>query len=1820
MKKNVVSILIIWVIFFSLPVFSQLNANFSITDISGIPVSGGCSPQIVRCNDLSTGNPVSWNWNVQPINSNSTLQNPVFGFVADTTYTITLTITNAGGATSTFSRTYTVFPNPIIDFTATATQGCAGFTTCFTDLSNGQGFPITNCQWDFGDGNVIQGNCAPCHTFTTPQNPNNRCFNITLIATNSLGCSATRVKNNFICFSPRPTANFFATNRILCNQPYNVSFFDSSTSVNGLTYLWNFGDLGSGANNTSTLRNPNHIFSGAGSFTITLTVTDTVCNESITVTKSNYIRTGSVRANFRIANDTVCVNQPIQFTDSSQGTISNWLWDFGNSAQSNQQSPNYTYTSAGTFNVRLQVTSNLNCIDDTIINNAITVLPQPSANITANATSSCRSPFTVNFNSNASGGVLDYIWDFGDSTIIQGVANPSHTYVNPGNFTVRLTLIGSNGCSTVVTRNNFIDVQPTIVNFAADSLTGCAPLNICFRDSSTSNDPITSWAWNFGDPSSGANNTSSLTNPCHLFQNTGNYNIQLTINTQSGCNATISQTVTAGNRPTIGFTASDLTPCVNVPVLFNSTSTGTPAPNNFLWDAVGAGTSTSPNPSFTWDEPGQYIVSFTAGNNGCNADTSFLINVLDPKAEFDFTFDCNNFGRVIFNNTSVNATSYLWNFGDGSSTTTITNPIHTYLAGTYNVTLTANSSVTGCSGEFIETIVISNTSVNFSANVTSGCAPLAVTFTSNTTGAGLVYRWNFGDPSTLTDTSSLQNPSYSYSQFGVFTVTLTVIDVNGCSNLFSRSNYIRVSGVTPNFQAIVPFGCLPESGTPQPIIQFQDLSVASPGTTINNWDWDFGNGIQNFNLPGNPPPAIISRAYATAQLYNVSLTVTTNLGCQRTLTRNQYIDINQPIANIATDYNLYCPNQNIPFRNLSTGDNLTYLWNFNDPNVPGGGTSTLASPSYAYADSGYYNIRLTITDVYGCRDTVFKPNLLYVGSPEVNFFTLDTFRNCPPFVVDFSNLSEYDTLNIIRQEWDFGDNSGAINIQNPSHIYTEAGCFNVSVVVSFENGCIDSLSILNTVCIGGAVGNLILSEDTICKGDCVLLNANSISATNRFWIFGDGGFEPGEDTISHCFFQPNLYADQPPCVVLTDNQSPPCSYTLCTEDTLIVDSVRAFFVSNLNDSVCQNAPIQFFDSSSAFILDSIIRWEWDFGDSGLSSLQNPIHIYTISGTKTVTLTAYNLAGCVNTYSRQIYVIDKGRADFAISDSLGCDSLFTTFTDISVPGDFPILSWDWDFGNPLVNNDTSDLQGPHSYSYNVLSTYNVTLIINDEYCADTVVKPVFVYPIPNGIADPDTVQVCFGDSIRLNGDPQYAAWDWTPGIYLSDSTIAQPWAYGVDTVTYVLITTDFTTCQSIDSVTVIVLPLPPLSIFPYPEKHICLGDTLQLLANGSILYEWTPNIEISNTVIFNPIVYPSRSRYYTVITTDSFGCKNSDSVKVIINKFNPIFEGERSCLGNPADFVSISGASDRSIEQWFWDFGVLNINSDIDSGRVVNYTYPDSGSYNVQLVVIDSIGCTDTLIKQVIVDFPPDAFAGNDTIICFGASVQLFSGGGVDSVYWTPITYIDNRFTYNPFVSPRENSIYTVHVTNGVCPFDTAQVNIKVQPLPFVKSIENKLINKGVIIDLSTVAPIYDSLYWFTLDTSITCTDCLSPSAKPLSSTFYVVNIIDELGCLNSDTVFITVNEFCNEDVVFVPTAFTPNGDGSNDLLYARMFGAKELIFFRIFDRWGGLLFETNNPNIGWDGTNKDGEKLITGVYVYAIEALCYDGDRVIKKGNVTLLK
>lgn len=1813
-------LLIIIVCLQTFNVFSQLNAFFTMSDLGGNTLSSGCSPLVVQFTDGSTinGNPINYSsinngdsynshvWNFG-FGSNSSVQNPSIVYSNADTFTVTLTVSNDGINFETFSRELIVHPLPTVDFSADFQTGCDSLQVQFTNLSTSGDLSITNCTWDFGDG-IVSTDCNPSHLFLLD---GQNCFNITLIVTNSEGCTNTLTRNDYICIDPPPIADFEVDNQILCAPPYVAQFTDLSSGSNGLSYSWIFGS--GQASQTSTLPNPSITFPSAGTYNVRLTVTDTVCGESASIQRNNYIRAQSIEAGYSFSPDSVCVGTPITFTSNhllSSGNIVSTFWEFGDNSTSNQANPTHVYTNGGIYTTSVRITDNYGCSDTFSLNDSVLIYDLPQVSFTSNVTQSCKAPFEVDFSSNVSVGVQSYTWDFGDNNT-SNQANPRHIYTAPGNYTVTLTVENSNGCANSTSINNYITIQPTTVNFQVDTNLGCIPLTVQFTDNSSSNDPIIAYSWEFDDPGSGVANTSSQQNPTHTFNDIGTFNVTLTIETQTGCIGDFSLPISTGNPAFAAFNAAPDSVCIDEPIILTNNSTGNITSTE--WNFGDGQFSVNPNePSHSYEEPGTYILQLSVSNNGCISDSSLTIVVLDPLADFEFTPDCNVPGKIDFVSTSTGGTNFDWDFDDAGATATGQTVSHTFSgSGNYNVVLLVTDSNTGCTDVLQNIVNVSTQSVDFTSNNSIGCAsPSHTVRFTNLSGIGLNYFWNFGDPASSQNTTSASNPFHVYNNPGVYTVSLTVTDQNGCQFTETKNNFVTISDVTAGFSATQQFSCFDSSVNNT--INFIDQSVSFAGSNVVEWTWYFGDGTSvQYSIPGNPPPNPVPHVYSSPGVFDVALVVVNDLGCTDSIMQSDFIDISNPIADFDLDYNLFCQGQSIRFNNRSTGLGLSYFWDFGD-NI-NGDTSLLRNPQYIYIDSGFYSVTLLVTDTYGCQDSIRKDSVVKIGNPQIDFVADDTFRTCPPHLVNFTNLTVYDTLSIASVLWNFGDGSFSTRL-NPSHIYTQAGLFNVRLSVEFTNGCFDSLSFSNLINVGGAVGNVELTSDTGCAPLCLELNANSTGAVSHYWIYGDGNQEPGSDSTYHCYLNTGLFV---PAVVLTDTQQPTCTYILHSNDTILVDSVIAYFTTNF-DSVCQLTPIQFTDSSYAEINNDFEAWFWDFGDGSVDTIQNPVYSYSSGGTYTISLIAVNAFGCSDIYRREIYVWSKPTADFIIADSIGCDTLLAIFTDISIPGDAQIVDWMWNFGSLGSFNG----QSPPPVLYPDTGSYAITLVATDANgCVDTIQKSINVYPTPLGINDADSVQLCLGDTMMLQGTPGYSSYLWLPDSRLSDNSIAMPLAYPQDTTLYTLLTTDSIGCQTLDSILIEVLPRPELSLQPYPDTAICLGDTVQLNASGSAeIYSWSPRTYLNSGLISNPLAYPPHTTTFNVTAIDSNNCRNYDSVQVIVNVFDMNIIADRTCLGDATIISDGTQTSNLPIVSWNWTiYDDQQPNPVLFSDSSFSYLFTDSGEYQIDLYVTDIIGCSDSISTTVIIDHPTEPFAEKDTLICFGQSTRL-SASGAEEVFWSPALYIDNDSSFNPIVSPEEDIVYVANLVNGVCPIGRDSVSIIVIPTPDLEVSDDQRVLRGTSVAIEAFTETaYDSIYWSPPD-SLTCFNCLSTRAFPDITTTYTITVVDSFGCINQKQVIVEVYDKCDEDIVFVPNTFTPNEDGRNDKLYARRYGARTVNYFRVFDRWGKLLFETTDENFGWDGVGPNGKKHNQGVYVYIVEAVCYNGETILKTGNVTLLK
>ncbi len=447
---------------------------------------------------------------------------------------------------------------------------------------------------------------------------------------------------------------------------------------------------------------------------------------------------------------------------------------------------------------------------------------QVTADFSAINTDGC-GPLIIQFNNLSTGsGTLTYSWNLGNGNTSTAIS-PSATYITPGLYTVTLTV--TNGTDTdTETRVDYIEVFAyPVANFLADDTQGCFPLPVNFTDLSTpGSSPITSWIWDFGD-----GNISNDQNPAHTYLNPGNYNVTLLLTDANGCftQLTFNNYISVyGGFPTVGFIANPLFSC-DVPqnVTFTNTSSGSGA-LTYTWDFGDAGTSTATNPNHTYISGGVYTVSLTATDPiGCSAtstQTDYITVVETVNVDFSVSSAnvCANSPVNFTDLTNPPPATWLWNFGDGQ-TSTDQNPSHVYTTpGTYSVRLIA--SYTGnCSDTLLQVnyiTVADAPAVSFNSDITTGCQlPQTVSFNDNSTGTGpFTYLWDFGDGQTSTD----QNPQHEYGFFGNYNVSLTVTNTTGCSVTNTQTQYIQLSETTANFNPDVFGFCIPLT------VNFSDLS------------------------------------------------------------------------------------------------------------------------------------------------------------------------------------------------------------------------------------------------------------------------------------------------------------------------------------------------------------------------------------------------------------------------------------------------------------------------------------------------------------------------------------------------------------------------------------------------------------------------------------------------------------------------------------------------------------------------------------------------------------------------------------------------------------------------------------------------------------------------------------------------------------------------------------------------------------------------------------------------------------------------------------
>lgn len=1447
---------------------AQLSAAFTATP------TGGCTPLIVAFSDQSTGSPVSWKWDLGNGNTSS-LQNPSAAYFTTGSYTVKLVVTDASGHTDSVTKTQyiTVYPNPVAAFIANDTTGCLPLNIGFTDQSTASGNAIAQWKWDFGDGNTsaLQN---PSHTYMAAG-----AFNVTLQVTSTYGCVATLTKPKYINIPALDSANFTATSVFTCRAPDTVTFTNTTTGPAGPAFQWNFGD-----NTSATTAAPTHIYTAPGSYNVTLIATSqTGCPD--TLTRPAYINIGNLQASFTNSPQGGCINHPISFHNTTTAQPDSLLWRFGDGGTSKTQNPIHTYTQAGAYTVTL-VEYAKGCSDS--VSQTVTVTAAPTGSFNADKTSGCSTPFTVNFTATATN-ATSYYWDFGDGTNSGSALPPpqgqtqAHTYTAYGTYTVKLVLTNAGGCVDTLSQTGYIKVTAPVIKLTGLPATGCIPYTLTPTATVTSSDPVTGYLWNFGD---GA--TSTVANPSHNYTTQGTYNVALTVTTASGCSATVEDTaaVKVGTLPATAFVASPTVSCVGKLIQFTDQ---TPGPvDTWEWYMAGGGTPTAntKDPEYSYSTAGTYTVKLVTGNNGCfdSSTRTQYITIEPPQAAFVTLLSCGSRMARSFTDKSVGATTWLWNFGDGT-TSIVESPQHTFAApGQYTVSLTVtNGSCTETTTQQVD-VIYANPAIQVSgAPVCKGSAEtFSLPSLDSTTIQSIV--WNFGDGTTATYKNQ-KTAFHTYTAAGTYTVSVTVTDLNGCDTSASIPNAVTVNGPTASFTLSASQICVGATLTAT------DHSTTDGTHSIVSWIWNFGDGTIDSAL--TPP---YTHVYTQGSSTDVTLTVRDAGGCVDSA--KQGLIVSSPVANFTAPDTIVCAGNPISFINQSTGGIATeyYTWTFGD----GTGTTTTntaISPSHVYTKAGQDTVTLSIKDAIGCTSSLVRPAYIDVQIPVAAFTASATVSYCPPLDVQFTNQSSsYSTV-----AWNFGDGNTSTEV-NPLHFYSYPGVYIVTMTVTGSGGCTASAN--DTITIYGPTGTFTYNPTTGCDSLTTHFSVASDSSVAFVWDYGNGQTQSvTQNTSVYTYTDTGTYI---PRVILVSATG--CKVPITGSQAIHVYRVKAGAQIG-SSKACGSGIVQFQDASVSN--DQISAFYWDFGDGSNSTEQNPFHTYTQPGTYTLTHVAITANGCADTivFADTIHIFQPPVVQIR-GDSAGCVPDTLSFTAVVTTGNPAALQYQWNFGN----GQTAVTQNPPPAIYPTAGNYNLSLVVADNNgCTDSTSETVLIHPLPVVSAGGPYI-VCLGTPVTLqpSGADHYT---WSPAQYLSCTNCTNPQANPPQNTEYYVTGYTVYGCSAQDSAAARVFF--PDTVQVNGDTSLCLGAYYHLEASGAYAYSWSPTTGLTNPESASTYATPPVTTTYTVTGTDSAHCF-TDSKNVTITVLPvPTVQAGPDVTGSAGTPATIPITNSGDVVSWSW---------------------------------------------------------------------------------------------------------------------------------------------------------------------------------------------------------------------------------------------------------------------------------------------------------------
>lgn len=606
--------------------------------------------------------------------------------------------------------------------------------------------------------------------------------------------------------------------------------------------------------------------------------------------------------------------------------------------------------------------------------------------------------------------------------------------------------------------------------------------------------------------------------------------------------------------------------------------------------------------------------------------------------------------------------------------------------------------------------------------------------------------------------------------------------------------------------------------------------------------------------------------------------------------------------------------------------------------------------------------------------------------------------------------------------------------------------------------------------------------------------------------------------------------------------------------------------------------------------------------------------------------SYVITVCVNEW-RGGQIINTHRKDFILKiadcdfvaaqlpiSAVFCDDFVTSFEN-QTPSSL-IYGWHWDFGVPGLTNDTSNIATP-TFTYPDTGIYTVKLVVNPgDPCSDSASMQLGLYP---GFFPDFTSQgVCvtkptsfFDATTTVYGFVSGWRWDFGESTVLNDTSRLKNPVYsyptiGVKNVQFIVQSSK----GCIDTLyrDINIIDKPPITL-PFRDTLICDIDTLLIPASGSGVFSWTPNYNIISANTSSPLVFPKVTTWYKVQLDDN-GCINTDSVRIrVVDRVTLTVRSDTTfCAGDGVQLNAFTNGL-----QFSWSPAL-----DLSNPNIVNPIANPLATTTYQLTArIGNCSATDD-VRVFVVPYPY-VNAGNDVTICYNTTVQLNGTAIASSYFWKPQGSLSNPNILNPIAQPPFTTNYILTGTDTLgCPkpgYDTVRVTIL--PKMIVSAGRDTAIVAGQPLQLNATG---GENYLWSPSTGLNNINIANPIASlngNIDSIRYKVFVTNALGCADSATILVKI--YRTDPRIFVPTGFTPNGDGLNDVLKPIAVGIERIEYFRVYNRWGQLVFSTTVNGQGWDG-RISGKAQTTNTYAWVVKAVDYTGRAVFQKGTSTLIR